>query len=524
MRTRERFTVVVADDETELREAVCALIPWREIGFELVGSASNGLDALQLVEQLQPDLLLTDIQMPFITGVDLAKQVRELQPLTQIAFLSGYDDFEYAQKAIEYNVIRYLLKPIGMAELKAELLAIREKLQKRYASLQPKKSETESWQLTLLSLLLDAGRSEAEEEALRKELLHERILSDGGETSHTVLSIGAHGADNSILRNLAGSVDLILERYFTSHSVYSGGRILTLLSSADNFRELTMALDELLQAMQRVLKLSCVIGVSRPYQKLCRSYIASREATDAQHAADEPGVVRFAELFTQTEAEGADMPRELAELLHNPEREKLDKLLAMLLMPMEQMYSEERDMRVLQILSVVLQALYAAAPAQEVTTLCRRCRITQMLSPNLPAREVQERLNALCHGACSLLSGQRREGVSKLCAQAMDIIDRQYMDEGLSLGAVSELLHVSPNYLSANMKKYAGDTFINLLIKKRMEVASKLLTHGNLKIFEIARQCGYSDQHYFSFCFKKYHGISPAQMRRGDRQKGGAAE
>ena len=78
MEQKELLTVIVADDETELREAVCSVIPWKEIGFRLVGSAGNGLDALQLVEQLQPDLLLTDIRMPYISGVSLAQQVREL--------------------------------------------------------------------------------------------------------------------------------------------------------------------------------------------------------------------------------------------------------------------------------------------------------------------------------------------------------------------------------------------------------------------------------------------------------------
>ena len=88
MVAEELYTVVVADDEPGLREAVCSLIRWEEIGFRLVGSAGNGLDALQMVEQLQPDLLLTDIQMPFISGTELAKSVREIQPLISIAFLS----------------------------------------------------------------------------------------------------------------------------------------------------------------------------------------------------------------------------------------------------------------------------------------------------------------------------------------------------------------------------------------------------------------------------------------------------
>ena len=114
-------TVVVADDEDELREAVCRMIPWQELGFRLVGSASNGLDALQLVEKKEPDLLLTDIRMPFISGIELARQVREVRPAMNIAFLSGYDDFEYAKQAIQYNIISYMLKPLTMEGLAKEL-------------------------------------------------------------------------------------------------------------------------------------------------------------------------------------------------------------------------------------------------------------------------------------------------------------------------------------------------------------------------------------------------------------------
>ena len=114
MADKNIYTVIVADDEDELREAVCTMIPWEALGFHLVGSASNGLDALELVERLEPDLLLTDIRMPFISGIELARQVREIRPAMHIAFLSGYDDFEYAKQAIQYNIISYMLKPLTM--------------------------------------------------------------------------------------------------------------------------------------------------------------------------------------------------------------------------------------------------------------------------------------------------------------------------------------------------------------------------------------------------------------------------
>ena len=135
MAEKNLYTVIVADDEDELREAVCTMIPWEALGFHLVGSASNGLDALELVEQLEPDLLLTDIRMPFITGIELARQVREIRPAMHIAFLSGYDDFEYAKQAIQYNIISYMLKPLTMDGLAAELKSIHERIDHQYASL-----------------------------------------------------------------------------------------------------------------------------------------------------------------------------------------------------------------------------------------------------------------------------------------------------------------------------------------------------------------------------------------------------
>ena len=111
------YRIIVADDEEELRRAIIRKIQWEEIGFQVVGEAENGAEALELVEKLEPDLILTDIRMPFISGVELARQIREIRPSTQIAFLSGYDDFSYAQQAIQYNIISYMLKPISMIEL-----------------------------------------------------------------------------------------------------------------------------------------------------------------------------------------------------------------------------------------------------------------------------------------------------------------------------------------------------------------------------------------------------------------------
>ena len=126
------YTVVVADDEEELRRALIRKVDWESIGFSVVGEAENGVEALELVEKHEPDLLLTDIRMPFLSGIELARQVREVRPATQIAFLSGFDDFSYAQQAIQYNIVSYMLKPISADELTEELVKIRKKIDEKF--------------------------------------------------------------------------------------------------------------------------------------------------------------------------------------------------------------------------------------------------------------------------------------------------------------------------------------------------------------------------------------------------------
>lgn len=138
-----KYTVVVADDEEEIRRSLVRRVKWEEIGFEVVGEAENGADALELVEKLEPDLLLTDIKMPFLSGIELARAVREVRPMVQIAFLSGFDDFTYAQQAIQYNIVSYMLKPISAKEIEAELIKIKKPWINEWKNLQ--KKEKRSW-------------------------------------------------------------------------------------------------------------------------------------------------------------------------------------------------------------------------------------------------------------------------------------------------------------------------------------------------------------------------------------------
>lgn len=515
MKERELYTVLVADDEEELCQAVCRLIPWEELGFRLLGSAGNGLDALQLVEQLQPDLLLTDIHMPFISGTSLAQQVRQLQPLIQVAFLSGYDDFEYAKVAIDSEVIAYLLKPISMEDLAAALREIHAKMEAKFQYLAPSGDGEGSLPLAVASLLLD-GLAELPEEAEIHAQLSELGLVATAPYRLIVLASRIGGLRS---QSAAQTVDKVLRRTYSCCSFCSGGRVLTLAASEDRFSRLGPALDELLQVLRRLLDPACTIGVSRQFERFDQCHSACREAVDAQRFSPGDGIRHFGDTPSAVETRRKapeEAPAELERLMHNASRTPLERYLSSALGR-----AGSGDLAVLQLLMSVRGILYGSLDANEVDLLFQRCGLSEPLSGGLDAAALRRRTWDLCVSGYELLAGKKQGGVGQLCSQAMRMIEQSYMDEGLSLQSVSEQLHVSPNYLSANMKKYAGDTFINLLIKKRMEAALSLIREENVKIAEAARLCGYSDQHYFSFCFKKYYGVSPVKMRRGGKEESG---
>ena len=266
---------------------------------------------------------------------------------------------------------------------------------------------------------------------------------------------------------MAYTVDMLLGKLCRSRSVYSGGRLLTLLIAEEEPRGLELAIDELRQSFARVLELRAIVGISHPFTSFLplprgqprgggRPALCGRER-HLSHFADRGG-----------ERNGADGPRRLLapldNLLRSGSREELEKQLVQSFGASSG--TAESDSVTLQVLALAQRVLHTAVSPGEAAALLRRCRIPEPLFSISPRRSCSGASRRCAFAARDLLAERRRDGVSLLCAQAMETIEKQYMEEDLSLSGVSEQLHVSPNYLSANMKKYAGDTFMNLLIKK----------------------------------------------------------
>lgn len=426
------YTVIVVDDESDLRRGLIRKIAWEEIGFQVIGEAENGIEALELIEKLEPDLLLSDVKMPFMTGIELARKVREIRPTMQIAFLSGYDDFSYAQQAIQYNIVSYMLKPISSEDMTAELHKIKRGIDERFEAFSGNVNKQEDVDAIhfVMPLILDPFQ---EKESVERELnLQEKacayglISEENSNLKYTVIVTKFYDKNgvNTTTEDSANAIDLILKKYVKHVSSFVGDRVVSLIiaTQRENIKYLHILLDDITQSTRRIKNEEAMVGISRQHDELQKSHVAYSEA-------------------------------------------------------MRAIGETNKEFEMIRYISDI------------------------------------ERLSGMDEEEEKETSG------SLICDKALEKIEEDFDDPDISLVSISNDIAVSPNYLSALIKKSTGNTFIELLTKKRIETAKRLLLDSDLKIREITEKCGYSDQHYFSYCFKKYVGVSPNGYRRENVQE-----
>lgn len=532
------YTVIFADDEEELRKGIIKKIDWNAVGFEVIGEAGNGAEALELVEKLGPDLLLTDIKMPYVSGIELARQAREIRPYMQIAFLSGYESFAYAQQAIQYNIISYLLKPISAAELTEELQRIREKLDKRFASLKngildggfnERERRMELGEF-LFPVLMDQAEPVQDLSQEKKLLMEQRAAELGirratdGTVRYMVLvtSFFNNSDENMTVENHVNFVNSILKKYVQFGSVITKGKVISVISAVGRELEkyVNILVTEILQSAERILGLRGRIGVSQDYTEVAMSGAAYSEALAAMHyvPAGSEGVQFISDIesgeFQKFEYIEETVAK-LDQIIKTGSRTELETFLTALFAKVreEKAMSSSSDLLVIQILATVYRSVSMSLDKNVPMEILSKFSFLEQGFTRVSLDEIHAKVASLCYQAQDIITNHRKVSSELLADQALQLIETGFSDETMTLVSLSEQLHISSNYLSATIKKATGETFISLLTKKRMEKAKEYILCTPMKIQEIAGRCGYSDQHYFSYCFKKYHGKSPNKLR-----------
>ena len=295
---------------------------------------------------------------------------------------------------------------------------------------------------------------------------------------------------------------------------------LLIASDLEMEKYLHIIVEEISQSIRRIMKMSCLIGVSRSVGRLGQVHEAYIEAMNAiRYLRKSNEDVYFISDIERTDDFNLEKMQvyieEVEQLIRSGSGQELEQYLKQMfdVLEQERISTMEINFLLVRLVSAVFRIVYAVVEEEAAAELQRKSPLQNVESfENHDV--VCSKCIFFCMAARELIAEQRKKSSTVLCDKAIGIIENNYMDQELSLVSVSNEISVSPNYLSALIKRSTGRTFIDLLTKKRIETAKELLLCTNMKIKEISEKCGYNDQHYFSYCFKKYVGLSPNACRQ----------
>ncbi len=521
------YKVFLVEDEIVTREGIRDNVDWAADGFDLCGEAPDGEMALPLLRALRPDVLITDIKMPFMDGLQLTRIVRERMPGIKVVILSGHDEFEYAQEAIKLGVAEYLLKPVTVQDLRAAL-------QKLAVLLDQERKEQET--LQHLQDQVDENRS----------ILRERLLLN--------LVVGAISSSEAIEKSERLGLDLIARCYLVVIlKVALGDRseafdydeykqVQQIVSNlVDNnpdvflikkdWEELVLVLkgstpeyleeerDMLLEQIQRALKPTrylLTIGVGAPKPRLTDLYQSFVEALAGIQNLGEAGEARVDEGLAIDRAELLKVNRSAVEsYLRCGSKEDFDDFFIAYLQPLGDSALKSYLLKNYLFMDIVLAAarLVAEMGGQIEQVIPELNSIETILANTGTLDQLREQTQKILFGALAFRDGQTTRHYAGMIQQARDYIEQNYADPNLSLSQVAAEVNLSSSHFSAVFSQETGQTFKEHLTEVRLRRAKELLRTTSLRSTEIADVVGYNDPHYFSYVFHKHTGLSPTEFR-----------
>lgn len=513
--------VFLVEDESIMREGLRDNIPWEQFGYSFVGEASDGEMALPLIRKLRPDVLITDIKMPFMDGLELAGIVSKELPSTKIVIISGYDDFEYARQAIRIGVDQYLLKPITRSALQEVLTGITAKI------------ETEKEQTADLRRFQEEYQ---EYEQLAKRHFFEKIFSRKlsfqeifEEAQKQSLDLNAESYAVSLVYFSDNQEELV--RFFYRFKEY-----IIFRWNIDIYCILLLCESNAMEAMlerlkQNVERIAGEKEGTQWYVALSNSVNRLSMVPDCYNEANSIFSYRF--LLPERHVLTADVlevGKDRGGNYVEPDLEKIDPDIIKGFLGKGQ--KDEIEAFVTGYLSGLSNALKSSLFKNYLLLNVRFATLafieaigvkkddfiaglneetlTQMSPSDLA---IKEYIVSLFEQAIKWRDEENAASSKVMLSRVIAFIDENFANESMSLNEAAAVGNVSPAYLSAVFSSEMDLTFVEYVTKKRMEAAKKLLKTTSLHTHEIAAKVGYKDQHYFSVVFKKTVGVSPREYR-----------
>lgn len=522
------LSILIVDDEEYMRDYLASL-EWRKIGFDEVKIASNGTEALNFLEQVNGkiDVLLTDIRMPFLDGLELCRIVSERFPFIYKLILTGYDEFEYAQKAIKYGVKEYILKPIIpnemyeiMEKVKRQLLAEKEKLnylkqlEEMFENSKPILKERFILRILKGNMNLKEIQQKAklygiDLEGLSFTVAILTITSEAGES----LSFNSEIVSFALYDVAKKEIDL-KKLYITTDSDNS---VLLLFVDYESAK-IKHVLQKISNKIKEVLNVSTFASIGKEVNDITQintSYRTALSGLKYRFLDEDVQIIEYKDFIDESpeEADFIDYNYELEKLiweikLGNPN--SIENEIEYLFEKVKKVGKVEMMKLIAIDIIVEMFKLYSAVVGKSSSLTAY---VDRLEKKEINVNEVRKLCLNLATDINQKIQDRIKSKHFRVIEQVKNIIKSKFSDPSLSLNNVATELHISMNYLSSLFKKETGQSFTQYLTNFRIDKAKELLKTTDLKTYEIAYEVGYDDPQYFSTVFKKIVGVSPSEYR-----------
>lgn len=520
------YSVFLVEDEIVIREGVKNLISWEEYGFIFYGEAPDGELAWPAIKNLKPDIVITDIKMPFMDGLELSKLIRKELPDTTIVVLSGYDDFYYAQQAIQIGINQYLLKPLSKSQLVDVLLEIKRKkddqtVMEKYNEQfnQDVEAYLSSSQRAFFEMII-SGKQSISVIIERAKILDLNIIS--GMYNIVLVMIEEDIIDNTHSQVIASVQDNIYKYMFNPEKFLMfniGIDMYAFLVKGDestiyiNTMHCVDILNDICSPLQHRVYWKTAYGnpvyrlsmVAECYKDARRSLLYNARGMDYK------GSSRIDFDINKLDADKMDSYL-ITKFLTNGVVDDITDFLD------DYFIDLENGIKSLLFRQYVLLNIQFATSAFASKLSNNTQVILDLVDMKMEVAiqsidGTRKYIEILLENAIRLRDSVVQDRYTDMLNKAIAYINQNYSDAQIGLKKVAGVVNVTPTHFSAIFSQNIGKTFIEYLTDIRMEKAREFLRCTNDGNRDIAMKVGYNDPHYFSFLFKKVNGCSPRDYR-----------
>jgi two-component system response regulator YesN len=536
------YKIIIVEDEIPVRNAICNIIRWEELGYELVHVSGDGQDALAYIENNQIDVVLTDICMPFMDGLNLSSEVKKILPTVKIVIITGYNEFEYAHKAVEVGVDHYLLKPITAEEFTKLLIEIKNELDDEFTNkrnlLALKKQVEINRDILRDKFLMNLLCNKINANVIKDKIHNLDIRLEGTKYIVAVLQ-----PDN--IQEVANSnwdCDYQLLEFailnICNEALSKHGQNICILGHDDQiimvfvndkqhdieFRDtIEEILNKIIVCVEKFYGIGMYIGVGDSYEELQELHFSYKDALNALEYRVLNGSdkiiykmdVEQSSSFSYHKIDECLRELEYAIKIGGNKTDKIIDYIFSIIIFNNVHISQFRTI-LLKITTTILKS-YEDICSETNNLIIDFNQFNEVFAKER-IDEVKEYYKKLCKDLSNEINKERIDIKTSQIQKAYQFIYNNYQDKGLDIKMICNHLNMSPSYFSRIFKTETDQTFMQYLTKVRMEKAKQLLINSDYKVYEISEKVGYEDPHYFSYNFKKKTGVKPTQYRKKKKE------